>query len=704
MQLDHLAVDILKRVAAEPGMSIKGLCERIGLAQRNFYYRRPRINDWLMAEGYAPLSCSGHQGLRLQADEIEAILRQLGVLYGHRYKLSAEERRDHLLLHLACSTTPLFTQHLSEINHVSRNTTLEDLHLLKIRLAENHALTLVVTKKQGYRIEGSRLALRLGIQQLLQRSLKYSDAQAENRIVHVLRGYFSERGIVVNDLQQIIERELQRTEHHLARAFTDKDKRLLHYMLTFSFLDALRGNHIDFSRQQARFLRDRPECEAAALLNSHLSTALSIPVFTDNTLFFSLLLSTSKQLNSCPTGSADDSRLVGAIQTMITQFQALSGVYLSDVSRLVSRLFAHLGPAILRCLFSIQNENVLRDEVSQRYPLIFRLCRQIIVNLEQEYRIIINDDELSYIAVSFAAWLDRRPETGEQQVLLLTEGGLSSTAILENQLRNLTVVPLDIIPCSVSQLHQQGVPAQTRLIVSTIPSQSELPDSIPFIQVQHMLTGADRQQLRLILENPGGIGSTGELVQALVAATENYAPAAKAELQQAFSTIVSQFMYEQRTWRQPSTRLTLADHLHQRIQFSGRQLSWRQAIRRAAQPLVDEGIISHHYSSQIIKNIEKSGVTTYLTPEVLLLHAAPPAEVVSGALALLKMKRPLDFGRFADNLSPLLIVILVPSHDLSHIAILDAFNQLIGNESALSTLLNASSLSTVQTCVETCWS
>ncbi|ROP48961.1 BglG family transcriptional antiterminator [Enterobacter sp. BIGb0383] len=700
MQLDHQAVTILKKVAAEPGMSIKGLCERIGLAQRHFYYRRSRINDWLMEEGYAPLSCSGQQGVRLQAGETGAILRQLAVLYGHHYKLSAGERRDHLLLHLTCNATPLFTQQLSEINHVSRNTTLEDLHLLKRFLLDKHALTLTVGKKQGYHIEGSRLALRLCVQQLLQRNLKYSDTQTETRIAHVIQGYLSGCGMAADRTQRAIEQGLQLIEHSRGRTFTDKDKRLLHYMLMFSLLDALRGSHIHFSAQQTGFLSEQPECETAALLNRHLATALSVPAFFDNTLFFCLLLSTSKRLHASPTGSTEDRRLVGVIQAMITQFQALSGIYLADVSRLVARLFAHLGPAIHRSLFGIQHENVLRDEVSQRYPLIFRLCRQTIVTLEQEYRIVVNDDELSYIAVSFAAWLDRRPETGEQQVLLLTEGGLSSTAILENQLRNLTVVPLEIVPCSVSQLEQQGIPAQTRLIVSTIPLQGERPDAVPFIQVQHMLTSADRQQIRLMLENPGGIGDSRELVQALVAAVGHYAPEAKAELEQTFSAIVGHFMESERLAPLP---LTLADYLHQRIQFCGRQLSWRQAIRTAVQPLVGEGVVSHHYGERIIRHIEKSGVTTYLTPQVLLLHAAPPAGTSTGALSLLKMKRPLDFGRFAANLSPLLIIILVPSHDLSHIAILDALNRLTGNESALFTLLQASSLSAVQTCIETCW-
>ena len=699
MQLDHQAVTILKKVATEPGMSIKTLCEGMGLSPRNFYYRRSRINDWLVVKGFTPVSCSDNQGLRLRVSETDAILRLLGGLYDQSYKLSAEERRDHLLLHLSCNTRPLFTQQLSDINHVSRNTTLEDLHVLKTCLQEKHALTLAVSKKRGYCIVGPRLARRLCVQQLLQRSLKYADAQVENRISHVLLGQLSWLGVSAEAVQRDIDNGLQLTEHHLKRAFTDKDKRLLHYMVMFSLLDSLAGHHPDFTPRQTAFLREQPECEAAALLNNHLAATLNTLLLADNTLFFSLLLSASKHLNSQSTDSADDRRLVGCIQMMVEQFQALSGVYFSDISRLVSRLFAHLGPAIRRCVFEIHNENVLREEVSQRYPLIFRVCRQVIVTLEQEYRIAVSDDELSYIAVSFAAWLDRRPETGEQQILLLTEGGLSSTAILENQLRNLTVLPLNITHCSASQLQQQDVPADTRLIVSTIAQHAALPENVPFIRVQHMLTESQQRQLRRALENSAGAGRVTELVNALVDAAAQHIPSAKEQLQQTFSLIVSRFMSAQRDGNYAGTPLTLADHLHQRVQFSGRQLSWRQAIRTAASPLINEGIIGNHYVNQIVKNIENAGVTTYLTPQILLLHAAPPEGASSGALALLKMKQPLNFGRFAADLAPLLIVILVPSHDLSHIALLEALNVLIGDETALSALLKASSLPAVLDCI-----
>ncbi|MGL4724635.1 MAG: PRD domain-containing protein [Scandinavium sp.] len=696
MQLDHLAVDILKKIAAEPGMTIKMLCERIGLPQRNFYYRRAKINDWLMAEGFSPLLCDPRHGVRLVEEDAREVLSKLSVLHGQQYKLSAEERRDNLLLHLACHPEPAFTHHLSELNLVSRNTTLEDLSLLKQHL-QHQQLTLAVDKKQGYRIEGSDLARRLAVQQTLQHVLKYSDNQAESRTAQIFLQPLEKRGKNPTEVQQRIESRLKQTEQQLNRTFSDKDRRALKYMMMFSVLDTLKGHYPQFTPVQTRFLREQTECEIAAALNTSLARDLGFPEISGNTLFFSLLFSASKKVTPLQGLEQADSRLMAAVKQLIMQFQALSGVYLLDVEQLESRLFSHLGPAIHRCLFGMHSKNVLKEEILQRYPLIFRLCRQIIVSLEQEYQVAFCDDELSYIVISFAAWLDRRPETGEQHILLVTEGGMSSTAILENQLRNLTVLPLLIEHLSASQLQQQGIGPHIRLVVSTIGLRCPIPSHVGFIQTQHMLTDSEKQQLRLLLEHNIEAVGIAELVNMLVATASRLAPQQKEPLRQEFSTIISQFIQKQQ--RRSFSSTTPSTSLLPDIAFTGRQSGWRQLIRKAAQPLVDKGCVGVEYARAIIRQIEQRGITTYLTPDILLLHDAPPQGATEGALSLLKLKHPLEFGLPGVTLTPRVIVILVPTTNLSHIPLLETLNALISDDEVLNALLQASSLKAVQSAV-----
>jgi Transcriptional antiterminator len=696
MQLDHLAVEILKKVATEPGMSTKMLCERMNLPQRNFYYRRARINDWLMAEGLMPLVCAPHSGVRLAEGEVAEVLRKIGIIHGHHYKLNAEERRDNLLLHLACRTLPAFTQQLSELNCVSRNTTLDDIGLLKKHL-QQHQLTLTVDKKQGYRIEGCDLALRLAVQQVLQHALKYSDNQAETRITQILSDQLTATGLDALKASRVIDELLQQTEQQLNRTLSDKDRRSLHYLLLFSLVDTQKGHYPQFTPVQANFLREQGECEVAASLNAALARQLQLPEISGNTLFFSLLLSASKKVTPHHSGAVEDSRLMAAVKQLIVQFQALSGVYLQDINQLESRLFSHLGPAVLRCLFGMRSENALREEILLRYPLIFRLCRQIIVSLEQDYQVAFCDDELSYIVISFAAWLDRRAETGEQHLLLVTEGGLSSTAILENQLRNLTVLPLHIEHMSASQLKQQGIGQHIRLVVSTIALTCQIPAHARFIQTQHMLTEGEKQLLRLTLEHNLEATGIDELVNVLVASATRHSSQPKELLRQEFSTIISQFIQKQQHRSIAASPSTSSRLPH--VNFTSRQASWQQHIRKAAQPLVEKGIIGQQYARNIIRHIESRGITTYLTPDILLLHDAPLPGATEGAMSLLKLKYPLSFDLPEVTLTPKLIVILVPTENLSHIPLLEALNTLISDETSLSALLKATSIQELQRCI-----
>lgn len=696
MQLDHLAVEILKKVATEPGMPLKALCERIGLPQRNFYYRRTRINDWLSAHGFAPLLCDARQGVRVADDEASGILHQLGVMNSQYYKLSACERRVNLFLHLACRTQPAFTLHLSERNRVSRNTTLDDIVQLRQQL-QHQQLMIRVDKKQGYRLEGSTLALRLAVQQMLQHALKYSDHQAEARIAHILLGQLAAAGLDEQQVRRVVERQLRQTERQLNRAFTDKDRRALHYMLLFTLLDTLKGHYPEFTEVQTRFLREQGECEASASLNAALTRELNLTEISGNTLFISLLLSASKTVTPLKGERNKDSRLMTTVRHLIVQFQALSGVYLQDVEQLESRLYSHLGPAIHRCMFGMHSENVLREETLQRYPLIFRLCRQIIVALEHEYQVVFCDDELSYIVISFAAWLDRRPETGEQHLLLVTEGGISSTAILENQLRNLTVLPLHIERVSASQIQPQGIAGHIRLVVSTVALSCRIPAHVSFIQTQHMLSDSEKQQLRLMLEHNIEAVRISGLVDALVASASRLAPQAKEPLRLEFSSIISQFIEKQRS--PVPTASAPASSLFSHVGFVSQTTAWRSLIRKAAQPLVDSGVIDSRYARNIIRQIENQGITTYLTPDILLLHDAPPVGITEGALSLLRLRQPLIFDLPGVTLTPRIIVMLVPTANLSHIPLLEELNALISNDKKLELLLNAKSLYEVECCL-----
>ncbi|ELW1649011.1 PTS sugar transporter subunit IIA [Enterobacter oligotrophicus] len=119
--------------------------------------------------------------------------------------------------------------------------------------------------------------------------------------------------------------------------------------------------------------------------------------------------------------------------------------------------------------------------------------------------------------------------------------------------------------------------------------------------------------------------------------------------------------------------------------------------------MVKEGVVDNEYARNIIRHIESQGLTSYLTPEILLLHDAPPPGATTGTLSLLKLRQPLHFDLPGVTLTSSVVVILVPTRSLAHIPCLESLNALISDEASLAALLNADSQEELLRCINDCF-
>lgn len=71
--------------------------------------------------------------------------------------------------------------------------------------------------------------------------------------------------------------------------------------------------------------------------------------------------------------------------------------------------------------------------------------------------------------------------------------------------------------------------------------------------------------------------------------------------------------------------------------------SWQEAIRIAAQPLMNAGSITQAYVEQMIQSVEKLGPYIVLMPGFALAHAAPGETVKKNDISLATFKAPVDF-------------------------------------------------------------
>ena len=71
---------------------------------------------------------------------------------------------------------------------------------------------------------------------------------------------------------------------------------------------------------------------------------------------------------------------------------------------------------------------------------------------------------------------------------------------------------------------------------------------------------------------------------------------------------------------------------------------WEDAVRKAAQPLVDEGKVKTSYVDDIIKGVKEMGPYIVLTKHVALPHARPESGALESAIGIATLKTPVEFG------------------------------------------------------------
>lgn len=174
--------------------------------------------------------------------------------------------------------------------------------------------------------------------------------------------------------------------------------------------------------------------------------------------------------NSTPPASASvvhtTLRHSDGARGVISRFAQLSGRTFPHEGPLAEQLFFHLSAALERCHFHMGIDSSLQSEIEEKYPSLLRATRSAMIPLEAEYRIRFSREEMGLIAVIFGAWLMQETDLQEKQVVILSQSVGEQERKLKLQIRELTLLPLNIKFQSVTELQARGAPKNTVLVIT----------------------------------------------------------------------------------------------------------------------------------------------------------------------------------------------------------------------------------------------
>ncbi|WPA93451.1 PTS sugar transporter subunit IIA [Providencia zhijiangensis] len=124
------------------------------------------------------------------------------------------------------------------------------------------------------------------------------------------------------------------------------------------------------------------------------------------------------------------------------------------------------------------------------------------------------------------------------------------------------------------------------------------------------------------------------------------------------------------------------------VQVVDRANDWRDAIKIACNPLINNKFIEPRYIDAIIQSHEKIGPYYVLGPGIAMPHARPEDGVNQLSLGLTVIKQGVEFGSEGNDPIKLLIV-LAATDSNSHIGVIAKLAELFDNQEDIDSIMQS---------------
>jgi mannitol operon transcriptional antiterminator len=562
------------------------------------------------------------------------------------YEYSPNERRAWIFIFIIAQVHPQFLNDFIELFQVSRNTILEDIKKLKEEISE-FQLQIVSERYQGYKIKGDENDIRRVLIHYLTfvtpesgwyKIIVDSALAKKLKQEQLLQPYL----LFNNDELLLLKNLLIEYERKFHIEFTDE---ILNNLIVWFYLFSRRirqEQYVGIDPIEKGVINSTEAFKGAKTLCSYLSREMNINIPDVEVYYMAkYLLSAKVNYDLNPTDENHEMKsLYHVVESMVSDFQLYGAVNFSEKEQMIKNLFVHLKPAYYRIRYGIKVENILCDSVEQNYPEVFHLTKKVIHHFERLINQPVNDSEIAYIVMHFGAWLRREGITlssARKKLLIVCTSGLGTSRILESQIKGL-IPNVDIVGViSLREYEKQELSAD--FIVSTVP----LPDKgIPVFVFKPILDNKDKERLLRLFNSLNNETHTDQLysVDTVMDMVKRYATveeeeALKKELRRYLQSPVS----IESEKRKPSLGNLLKS---ERIIEISQVSDWKEAIKQAALPLLDQGYINMNYVEKMIENVLKLGPYIVISEQFALPHAAPADGVKKTGMSMLLLEKPVD--------------------------------------------------------------
>jgi ascorbate PTS system EIIA or EIIAB component len=625
MMIDKRPAVLLNYLLKMKHTTMNQVIDYTQLSKRQISYDLEKVNHWLKDRALPPIQYKGSHYISMSEEVVEYFQNQQNIKQERNINLAEEERLIFIYLFLFIRQEPISSVHLIQLLRVSKNTVITDVKKAN-EMNSPFLVEIRYTRQQGYHLKGTEFDKRVLVMQLLSKLLQVP--YGEQLIFYLLKR--ANEQLKFENMYSALKQIEKLSGLH----FVEERLSQFAYFLLFYFYRQKEMKFIRFHSDEIDLLKQDQMWRVAEKLVNLLQFEGD-----ENELCYFTIQLLSLSLGNVSVQDRNHDLLFKLCEQLVYDFESKACIAFERKDEVIKSLYQHLKPAYFRMKYRIPISNPLLDQIKSEHKELFTIIKEMLLPIGTLLSITIPEEEIGFITIHFGALLEtpKHAMPKKKLALVVCPSGISSSLMVKHQLESLFSEISVEKTLSLEEFQEEKMD-HYNLVFSTVALETEL----PCFQVKPIMTPTEKNSLVTeVYQYLFGIQYHELSVRELIQTIEKFTNIVD---ESGLKKALSQFTFHKKVDKYRGNEPVLQELLtEETIQIVEQLSDWEEAVKVAANPLLEKGIIEATYIDAMIKNIKTLGPYVVIGPEVAIPHARPENGVNQVGMSFLKLNKPIYF-------------------------------------------------------------
>ncbi|MGN9165927.1 BglG family transcription antiterminator [Tissierellaceae bacterium HCP3S3_D8] len=399
------------------------------------------------------------------------------------------ERFAFIIFKLSFSTDYISMEELANLIFVSKTTIYLDIKDINKELKKYQFLELEISPIKGLKLLGDERAKRLLIFNVLKRERLKDNLMLSKSFYYA----FPDKETNLDKEILFVYETIVNVLNKYGYILTDKDVSLLVKDILISIKRIQMGFIIEDK------IHEELNLTIAKALKKDIEDYFNISLDYEELEYFQYSFNTKRILNINSKEYVLKGEAEEIVEEFIIKVRESFNIDFTNNENFKNNLMLHLNSMIERVRFRHFEENSLKNQIKSNYPFAFEISMIIVPIIKYKLNVIINEAEVSYIALHVAVALENIYK--KTNIAIICGSGLGTAQLVKSKMLFYYNEQINIVgyfPIYKLNNILKGEYGEVDLIVSTIPINYKS-CNVPVVQVNPLINQEDLNKIRKYL-------------------------------------------------------------------------------------------------------------------------------------------------------------------------------------------------------------